>query len=277
MNIIDQTCALVITYNPEINQFLKNLDIISKEFKKVFIIDNSTNEIILDSHLKTYLKLSYIKIGRNIGIAEAQNIGIKEAKVAGFAYICEFDQDTLIPEGFAHSIINSYFFIRKNIDENIIGVSPSINAHNSHSMPIKVSYTLSSGFFYSIETIDLIGYKQSDLFIDLVDWLWCMKATHQGKTIYQLPYLKLKHSLGEGRLTFLGIPKPFRHYYAFRNYIYTIKLDYVPLSWKLKYFLINLSKIIIYPFIMDNGFLRLKFMLKGIFDGLRGKMGEIDG
>jgi len=49
----------------------------------------------------------------------------------------------------------------------------------------------------------------------------------------------------------------------------------VPIGWKLKYLGINFFKLLTYPVFMARGGERLHYMLKGIGDGLAGRVGRI--
>ena len=90
----------------------------------------------------------------------------------------------------------------------------------------------------------------------------------------------IAHKLGDGKKRILffvdvGIPSPIRHYYAFRNTILLFRRPYVPNTWKIISFIKIMFKLIIYPFFLDNGVKRLRFMVMGIKDGLLCRDGVI--
>lgn len=68
--------AVIVTYNPE----LKNLNALITELKEqncyVVVVDNRTNFTLKDK-LADIEKVHLICLGRNEGIAKAQNIGIR--------------------------------------------------------------------------------------------------------------------------------------------------------------------------------------------------------
>ena len=119
------------------------------------------------------------------------------------------------------------------------------------------------------------------MFIDSVDWEYCWRLKKQGWLTVRDNDVLLGHRVGNGKKKILGkldarIPSPIRHYYHIRNLFLLFPRGYVPLYWKLS----NLSKLVIklvlYPFIFDDGKIRLKYMLKGVKDGILRKYGRID-
>ncbi|EFV9420182.1 glycosyltransferase, partial [Shigella flexneri] len=91
--------AVIVTYNPE----LKNLNALITELKEqncyVVVVDNRTNFTLKDK-LADIEKVHLICLGRNEGIAKAQNIGIRYSLEKGAEKIIFFDQDSRIRNEF---------------------------------------------------------------------------------------------------------------------------------------------------------------------------------
>ncbi|MCL1123901.1 hypothetical protein [Shewanella surugensis] len=282
INEIDnkEVAILLTTYNPNVTSLSSNISTYIRQCGQVYLVDNSP--IPFDySLLPSSIKM--ITLHDNKGIAVAQNIGYEAAKKDGYNFFLEIDQDSKLSENYVYSICRDYIDI---VDRNgpILGVGPiaiseeqGIDYYNYGSLesPIPVEHTLSSGFFYSKQGVEVCGLKNEGLFIDLVDWEWCMRAKSFALLSFVSPNVEILHSLGEGHKVIgpfkIGVSKPFRHYYQFRNTILLSMMKHIPLRWKLKNILKIILKICVYPIILDEGFNRFRFMSKGLVDGFRNK------
>lgn len=287
-----EVAAIVVCFNPDVNKLVSNVSALLKQFATVIVVDNSDIPSIrkeLNNIISILDGVCYLQLSRNYGIAYAQNIGVQECIKLGYKFFCEFDQDSTIEENFVGRLIASYLATSSSSSQTVAAIGPnaldadsgkSYRFKDSSRAPVLVEYTLSSGLFVSVDAFLKVGPKSEDLFIDLVDWEWCLRARSLGFQIYIDPDIKMLHKLGDHHKSVFGlfeygVPAPFRHYYAFRNYIKLSLLGHVPLRWKIKYFFINCGKLFLYPFIMNHGFTRFKFMIKGLFDGLMGKSGRL--
>jgi len=281
---------ITVTYNPNIDLFAINLKSYISQVEKVVIVDNSDNvEIInsLSTFCNEYKSVTLIQLNSNFGIAYAQNIGIRYLLKIRFDFFVEIDQDSKLDSEYIQSIINSFNFIQSSVDPNVIALGClAVNCDNGTVYDgyrrnigfIKVQQTLSSGLLINLKKHCNVGYKDEKLFIDLVDWDWCWKASKLGFSIYIDTSIAILHCMGDKHIQFLnfsfGVPKPFRHYYAFRNSLYLFTKKHPPLKWKFLVMPLLMSKFLLYPIIMDSGLIRLKFMKDGIHDFIFGKMGK---
>ncbi|MFX4276707.1 glycosyltransferase family 2 protein [Aliarcobacter butzleri] len=282
---------IVVTYNPNVDELKNNIDTYYGQSDFVILVDNSSSKAISESvfnAFKDYHNMHIITLGSNYGIAYAQNVGIKYAIEKGYRYFIEMDQDSKLFENYVQHIYSSYVAVQKK-GNKIAGIGPiafnkkdnsQYHSRNNNSEIIEVDKTLSSGFLSSIETINTVGLKNEDLFIDLVDWEWCWRAKSLGYKTYVDTTLKLPHMLGEGHKNFLffklGIPAPIRHYYQYRNALLLNKMKHVPLKWKIKRILIHLFKPIFFLCFYNKRIERIKYIIKGIKDGVLGKSGKIN-
>ncbi|WP_456400366.1 glycosyltransferase family 2 protein [Persephonella sp.] len=292
----EKILAIIVTYNPNVKDFEKNLSTYMFQVDKALIIDNSTDASIklsLEKIVKKYKNVLFKSMEENKGIAYAQNIGYEYAKKHGFKYILEIDQDSFLPKNYVCGLLRAFEYINKHLDKNIIAIGGldfnlATNkfyrkySNRNSSCYIKVDKTLSSGFLVKLDLIDKIGLKNEDFFIDFVDWEWCWRAVYKGYSIYVDKNSIIYHKKGEKSINFfnlfeINVSSPIRHYYQFRNTIFLFKYKYVPLKIKISLLIKNVVKIIIYPIILDKKYERLKFMLKGLKDGIRGINGKFTG
>ena len=124
-------------------------------------------------------------------------------------------------------------------------------------------------------------HKHASLFIDAVDFEYCWRLKTKGFLTVRDNDILLGHRVGDGKKQIVGkidarVPSPIRHYYHIRNLFLLIPRGYVPLYWKLSNLGKLAIKLVIYPFIFDDGKVRFSYMVRGIKDGLLRKYGRID-
>ena len=216
--------------------------------------------------------------GRNKGLGAAINIGINEAVRQGCNVVVLFDQDSSPRSDFISVLLNQLSTMdpRSIIgptlldDENIL--TETISPFSSQSIVLREEVTCiaTSGMCFRVDSLELHDRFTEDFFLDFVDFDWCWRMRSKGWRVFRLTSLKMPHRLGLGQRRLLGltyhIPSPFRHYFQFRDTLKLIKLSYVPLYSRLRLLAILPPKIIVYPFLLDHGLERLKWMLKGVRD-----------
>ena len=271
-------CVIYKPNNDNIRNLQKYID--SYNYIQYVIVDNTPNDCINYQFSSLHHNLSHIRLGDNIGIAAAQNIGITKAKERGYKYIIFFDQDSEYDIDFINGLIKEYEKI-KHTDKKIATLGPLIidkttnEAYKSEidiETPFKsVETIISSGSIVETINFDIIGGLDDKLFIDLVDHEWCWRAKSLGYNCYQTTRVSLNHKVGNCNKTVLGFPiiisAPFRYYYKYRNYLLLINRPYVPMEWKVKGLIRRIVEIMVVPFMAKNLSI-YKFIFKGIKDGL---------
>lgn len=80
-----------------------------KDGIQLILIDNTPDRKLNLSGLK----LTYIPLLKNYGIAKAQNIGISKAKELGCDYVIFFDQDSTVTESFVDNLLHEYVKVQE--------------------------------------------------------------------------------------------------------------------------------------------------------------------
>jgi len=91
-----KTIVIYVTYNADIDLLRKSIKSIYSQIHKIIIIDNTPNKDINLEKIKNDI-IEIIYLENNLGIAKAQNIGIKKALENSYDYIMLSDQDTIYP------------------------------------------------------------------------------------------------------------------------------------------------------------------------------------
>ena len=169
---------------------------------KLYIIDNSdfSNEDIIK---QTNKKIVYLPQYKNNGIAKALNCGVDLAKMHGYKWLLTMDQDS----SFSESMSEKYFNCFDNIDniKDTIIIAPFYKKYNtvvSSSLNITYKYiepltVITSGNLINLDLVGKIDGFNEKLFIDEVDFDFCLRARLQKFRIIQFTDIHLNHKLGE--------------------------------------------------------------------------------
>lgn len=269
--------VVLVTYNPDISTLIQCINSLINQVERIIIVDNTplgTKE--LNSFNHENIELIYLY--ENMGIAYAQNIGIKKAMDNGAEFVLTSDQDTVYPENYVLGMLAIY---KIHITDLRIGaIAPFFRDINSNNelMPIMiyenekisrlrsfdtdiqevycVSHVISSGMIMNRDALLEIGLMDADLFIDWVDTEWCFRANKLNYKILQTSKLVITHQLGDNAKKLfkytLTNHNYIRRYYRVRNGIYILFYNkYINKSMKW-YIIESLLKMVIMHFFQAN-------------------------
>lgn len=223
--------GVVIWYNPielHVNYLREYID----GLEKLYIVDNSDNKLPADllSKIAANLKIKYIAVGQNVGIAAALNIGARNAIEDGFNWILTMDQDSR----FDRKLINqlrSFAEHNSQINIGVVSAVPSCSlAHIGAGLPnwefTQTAFT--SGNLVNIDAFTKVGGWDEKLFIDGVDYDYDFRVQLAGFKLVRCNNCVFEHSLGNtkyykiaGQKLFAGTHHNFiRRYYITRNRLY---------------------------------------------------------
>ncbi|HOA64181.1 MAG TPA: glycosyltransferase family 2 protein [Bacilli bacterium] len=281
--------SIVVTYNPDLKDLNQAVERLKKQTDKVVVCNNSSFDIEFEDE-----KVKIFNLKENLGVAKAQNIGMKWAFENGADFILQMDQDSIPDENLVKNLLNCYDELtRKGYKIGLVGPqdydkdSKEINkarvrkgTYIDGTNYVSLEQTLSSGSLISKNVYDMIGGMDDDLFIDAVDSEYCWRMRKNGFLVVKNNNALLAHKLGNGKKTIMGflrigISDPIRHYYQVRNTLLLFKRDYTPNYWKYSGLVKIIFKLVVYPIILDHGYERFRYILLGIKDGLLGKSGKL--
>lgn len=269
----EKIVAIVVTYNIEKELLLENINSYSDFVDKVIIVDNSDEDMRLNT-LRDEKKI-YISLNGNKGIAKGLNVGIQYALENKYSYALTMDQDSK----FNNNLIDEY---RKNEQKDIIIYSPNYYIERKRKRTYKsdtnyVCWTMTSGNLLNLELYKKNGQFMEKLFIDAVDYEYCLRARKNGYKILQCNKAVLIHNPGITKAKkFLfkeykyGYMSTTRMYYQVRNLRYLVK-EYKSFRAGI-IILIKFMKIII---LFENKKEYIKYFIKGIKDSKNNIYGKI--
>lgn len=284
-----KTYSILVAYNLEIEELHQAVERLKKQTDIVIVCNNSDYDVKFEDE-----QVKIFNFGENLGIAKAQSLGMKWAFENGADYILQMDQDSILSDNLVEQLLECYEKLSsQGYKIGLVGSQDYDKDTKKHSKAMinkevyinDTSYCivpdiLSSGSLISKNTYEFVGAMDDELFIDIVDFEYCWRIRANGYLIIKNKDALLAHKLGNGEKKLFGIVNvnigaPFRHYYQFRNILLMMSRSYVPFKWKIFQLIKLLSKLVFYSFGLSDGFIRLKFMLKGIKDYIIGKKGKM--
>lgn len=278
---INRIGVVIIVFHPNARLLESKLKKLGNDVA-VVVVDNTPNETINIEQAN----ITYIPLYENTGIANAQNVGIGNLLKRGCTHVVFFDQDSDFTEKYVRSIVDEYKRI-STVRKNLFLLGPTvINKTNGeeyrsviHSDKkadqgfIEKREIISSGSCVSVDKLNQVGVMDVRLFIDYVDFEHCWRANSKGYVCGITQNVTLPHKVGNNELHFphgyrVIISAPFRYYYQYRNWLWLCRKGYVPRQWKINTCIKFMSRIIYFPFVVNEWKSIEKNMFKGIHDGL---------
>lgn len=265
-------------------------DKVSGDNAILIVVDNTPDQDLRLGNGNNYI---YLSLKENLGIAEAQNRGIRVAIEQKCSHVVFFDQDSIVEEDYTNKIVEEYIRI-ENFVPNLFLLGPTIiNGRNKREYKSTIhkdkrsefDFTprreiISSGSCVSIEKIKKVGLLENRLFIDYVDFEWCWRANSLGFQSGITSKISLTHFVGQEDLYLCGqliiISSPVRYYFQIRNYLWLLKDHHTPFSWKLNS---GIKKAIYSPIILckiRNRGDYIRNLWRGIVDGIKMNHNEKD-
>ena len=257
------SCAIVVTYHPEMAALLKLLSQLNRE-TDFLVIDNGSPEAdrFKDSILAYSRCLEYRQLMENVGLARALNHGLEEAQRRNYRFALLFDQDSSLGDMYVESLLGAYQDALDLSSEKIAAIGPRvINPQTRRQTPFKLlsriffrsdrpfygnrhlfqaDFLITSGTLLPLSCLDDVGPMKASYFIDNVDLEWCFRAKARGYALAGTDRAILYHAIGERsnnplvRKGLLAKHNPDRTYYSSRNRVHLYSVSYSPWGWKIR-------------------------------------------
>lgn len=225
----DRVLAGIILYNPELKRLTENYESIAGQTDGVVFIDNASENIGQVEELFGD-RVGIVRNTQNLGVAAALNQMFAYAIENGFDAVLTLDQDSVAMPGLVEkykenaNAENAGLITCKIIDRNF--------GHDRLDDKQKQwieeqEFAITSGSFCSVEAYRKTDGFDEQMFIDSVDFDYCIQLRKNGYKIYRINFEGLLHEVGHGkmvRILWRDFPlfnhPPFRNYYMARNDIY---------------------------------------------------------
>ena len=255
------SCAIIVTYNPDITALLELVGQLSKETDFI-IVDNGTAEIFsIAESINVYKQCrEIIRLNKNEGLAKALNIGINWSLRQSYEFVFLFDQDSSLCDLFVKRMIKAYEDVTRRAEADVAAVGPRIiNPQTMRQTSFKLfnrlvfrsdvkftessshyaaDFLITSGTLLCLSTVKYIGGMKESYFIDNIDLEWCFRAKSKGYELVGTDDAILYHAIGERssnpfvRAGIIAQHSPQRSYFSSRNRVHLYGVDYSPVGWK---------------------------------------------
>lgn len=232
--------GVVVLYFPSEDN-LNNIKQYSSYFTKLIVIDNTPN--CSSCFFNLLSNISYIPLNKNYGLGYALNLGLNKLIEEGYDYAMTLDQDTKIEY---KNLEEYYNFI--SLNNNIAIISPNYiidrkRLKKTSKKCTQTLFTMQSASVFNLKIFKLLGGFNEKLFIDCIDYDYCLKANRHDYDILIYNDYYVYHNPGITKKIPIinykyGYCSPTRIYYQSRNLRYLIKIHnikrlYLLLWWKL--------------------------------------------
>lgn len=294
--------GVVVTFNPDADLFKKVVCEISGQVDELIVIDNSSeNKKIVGEICSDYSNVTFLFNDINVGLASAQNEGIKYALgKEDITHVILFDQDSVICAGFIQVLLDNEKSLLLQ-GHHVAAIGPSFYDSesnqvypvtrycgpfisrvdiNNQTKPIEATFIIASGCMIRREVLESVGIMKDELFIDYIDVEWSLRAKSRGYKVFVVPNTSMAHQIGDKRLSIFGrkisVHSAIRRYYLFRNSFYMLRLGYIPLGFKIRELVFNVLRFLVSVTTSDNKVSYIKYGFWGLKDGLLGRFGPLD-
>lgn len=293
--------AVVVLFHPDLPQLHRLYECLQSQVDLLWFIDNtpaSTGERFPISHGEPAWNVLYRGLGQNIGIAAAQNLGIREAIACRCDHVLLLDQDSFLPTDTVRKLLSAErYLLGRGVRVAAVGpvfVDQKTGlAGKSHhhrwfrlhkpsvdlcaQVPEETDWLIASGSLIHTRVLTQVGAMREELFIDAVDMEWGMRARSQGFRSFLVPSAQISHSVGDAFVRLLGVSvilhSEVRNYYICRNWLYLLRFSSMGARWR-SGALLHLTKFFgLHCWLSLRRQSQVAPLGRGLRDGFRGVMG----
>ena len=283
--MISEVAAGVVTYNPDIKKLKNLISKLSHQTERIFIVDNASDNLeeiraLRDEKQGSSCSIGLIENDSNRGIATALNQIMAAADADDFNWVLLLDDDSNPDEDLIDQLYEGTSF------KDIGIVCPRIYDINSGKFltnkgekrdKLKKKYQMlesciTSGSLVSLDAWFAVGGYDEYLFMDFVDFDFCIRLEKEHYRIIQKNSLTMEHELGKSEERRLLVKKvDVMNHSAERKYYITRNRIYCEYKYNNRFGLRNAAGVVkaillVICFESDKGS-KVKAILKGVRDG----------
>ncbi|RMI13271.1 glycosyltransferase family 2 protein [Cellulomonas triticagri] len=296
--------AVVVTYRPDVAATTVLLRALAPQVDHVVLVDNGSDARAVDAlrDVVADLRGELVELGRNLGIARAQNLGIERARAHGATTVLLSDQDSVPEPDMVARLRDGLARARAEhgrvaavgpvtVDERNAGAPLLFSDHRwgprRATVPqvdgalVPATFLIASGCLVDVAVLGEVGGMNEAWFIDHIDLEWGLRARRAGYGSFGVVGARLAHSLGDrvqripGRERDVHIHSPVRNYYMARNTVLLVRSGLLPRAWQVGYLAWITKYAGFYVLAVAPRARRARLLLRGLVDGLRGRTGPL--
>ena len=303
--------AVIITFHPESAHSGPLLRTLLAQAEQVLVIDNTPGEanVALKSAIAEQpdsARCELICMQTNRGIGHAINVGLVRSLELAADFVLLSDQDSLPADDMVAELLAAHTrltaagmpvgAIGPTYHDLYTGLTYPFQVRipgrqfYGHRFPsaeepdVETLTLITSGTLISATVARAVGGMRADYFIDQVDIEWCHRARAMGYRLYGTGLAHLSQRMGDAKLRVWylrwrneSLYSPTRIYYRVRNFVGLWKLDYIDWRWKIRSTWYSLGVVFAHCLFAERDNLAyLSYAIRGLWHGLRNRMGPID-
>lgn len=219
---------------------LNSLESLTYPNFQVLVVDNGSTDDSASLIRMRFPKIRLIETGANLGFAEGNNVGIRDALEAGADYVLLLNNDTIVApdlleafvEAAAHNLNGGMFAAKiyyhaeptklwyaggKWLPDKQclvhVGIG-EIDDGKSYEAIAESDYASGCAIFVSAEVVGKIGLMDPKFFLTYEETDWCYRARAAGYGVLFVPSAKVWHKVSA---SFGGVDSPLQLYFYSRN------------------------------------------------------------
>ncbi|WP_193186360.1 glycosyltransferase family 2 protein [Nisaea sediminum] len=239
--------AVVVSYRPD-ERLYRALDALAPQVGRIVVVDNGSDTEVI-GRLEAVAeasggKTTLIRNDENMGLAAAQNQGIRCALEDGADWVLLMDDDSIPEAGMVASMLSAHSAHpageRVGLVAPLLGDAEGtlkarayVSRHAFDFRPVRfgsgdvlddVAFAMASGSLVRAEVFRDVGLMREDFFVDYIDFEFAFRMRRADWKLIAVGDARLQHRLGEyeqktlfGRKFCFNSHSSFRRYHIYRN------------------------------------------------------------
>jgi rhamnosyltransferase len=291
----ESVCGIIVTYNTG-ESVADSVSGILGQVDYLIVVDNGSEAFTIRTldvlFRENSSRISLLKNAVNIGLADALNQGVRLALDKGFDWILTLDHDSHPAADMVNRMFSVYEDLPHKEDVAIVAPKPvdrnvafepsffkfgsfKFIIHCGNKKFIEPDIVITSGGMVKASVFREVGLFQSKLFIDCIDYEYCLRLKSKGYSIVVVCEALLHHKLGRmSQVNFLGFRltptnhPPERWYYMSRNRVFIYR-KYWKNIWFIYLDMVSFLKEVLKVILVEsNKTKKVSHIFRGLLDGV---------
>lgn len=239
--------AVIVSYRSD-ERLFRGLEALTPQVGRIIVVDNDSGDEVTEK-LKEVAeagggKVRLVLNDENVGLAAAQNQGIRLALEDGADWVLLLDDDSVPDAGMVEALLAAHadhpsperiglVAPRLHDEEGTLKARAYVSRHAFDFRPVRfgpgdvldnVAFAIASGSLVKAEVFREVGLMREDFFVDYIDFEFAFRMRRFGWGLVAVGDAGLEHRLGEfehkrllGRDFRFNSHSGFRRYYIYRN------------------------------------------------------------
>ncbi|AMO98700.1 rhamnosyltransferase family protein [Collimonas arenae] len=296
--------SVTVAYQPDPDLLALQLRALASQVSVSVVVDNGSDNAA-DWHLRLAEETGarVLPLPGNLGIAAAQNVGIRLAREVGASHVLLMDHDSIPEPGMVDALLTAEIqLVSKGV--SVAALGPVCIDRRTGSLSgfvrlqgakvgkvgcsdaieglVEADFLIASGSLIPVAALDVVGLMNEGYFIDHVDTEWCLRARDKALRIVGVCAARLNHRLGDsvvrvwvGYWREVPLNSPIRNYYMFRNTVLMMRFTPMSWVWRRSHLFRLLQYVVFSSIAVAPRWKRIGLMAKGVWHGLQGRSGPL--